>query len=43
MYLPHKQNVTVYFLRDLLAGHRKHFTCDKIQRLALPYYESLSI
>ena len=43
MYLPHKHGVTIYFLRDLLAGKRKHFTSDKIHRLALPYYDTLSI
>ena len=43
MFLPQKHCVTVYFLRDLLAGKRKHFTADKAKKLALPYYDTLSI
>jgi len=42
-YLPHHTTVTIYFLKDLIAGTKKTIPADDIKHLAIPQYESLSV
>ena len=42
-YLPHPELVTVYHLRDLANGVKKHIKGKDIKHYSIPQYDHLSI
>ena len=42
-YLPPYDNVTIYHMRDLVAGDKKIIRADGIKTLHVPQYENLTI
>ena len=42
-YLPAYENVTIYFLKQLVAGKKKFLHADRVQHLSVPHYEGLDL
>ena len=43
MYLFYKENVTIYFLKDLVRGVKKKIIGKDVRHIAIPQYENLTI
>ena len=43
VYLPAYEVVTIYHMRDLVAGKRKLIKTDEVQMINVPFFEGLSI
>lgn len=43
VYLPPYQTVTIYHMRDLVAGKRRMIKTDKVKTINVPFFEGLSI
>ena len=43
VYLPAYEVVTIYHMRDLVAGKRKLIKTDDVQMINVPFFEGLSI
>ncbi len=42
-YLPHYETITIYFMKDILAGKKKALKVSEMKYLFVPQYESLSV
>ena len=42
-YLPAYEQVTIYFLKDLVMGTKKFLHTDRVQHLSVPQYEGLGL
>ena len=42
-YLPPHDNVTIYFLKDLMSGKKKFVSQDRVRHISVPQYDTLSI
>ncbi len=43
VYLPSYETVTVFHMRDLVAGKRRLIKLDDVKVIQIPYFEGLSI
>ena len=37
------ENVTIYFLKDILSGRKKHVKAEHVQTIFVPQYEKLTL
>ena len=42
-YLPDPTLITIYFIKDLIAGIRKFLKQEDVKHLYVPFYENLTI
>jgi hypothetical protein len=42
-YLPRYENVTIYFLKDLLSGRKKRVKNTQVKHISVPLYDNLTV
>ncbi len=42
-YLPPKDGVTIYHLKELASGEKKYVKCDAVKHLSAPHFEGLTV
>ena len=43
VYLPSKYTVSIWFLKDLMAGNRTRISCKDVKLIDVPQFEGLTI
>ena len=43
VYVPPYDNVTIYFLKDILATRKRYISVDDVKTMHIPQYKNLSV
>ena len=43
MFLPKYDNVTIYFLKDLISMKKRYLKCEEVKTIYVPFYENLTL